>query len=63
MFLWQRMNVVNEAPIYSMNAQSRVLRKFLFPIESWQVMGRQMVEGEGFEPSNAYAGRFTVCCH
>ena len=22
----------------------------------------RMVEGEGFEPSNAYAGRFTVCC-
>ncbi len=26
---------------------------FLFPV----------VEGEGFEPSNSYEGRFTVCCH
>lgn len=22
-----------------------------------------LVEGEGFEPSNSYEGRFTVCCH
>jgi len=24
---------------------------------------RRMVEGAGFEPAYARAGRFTVCCH
>lgn len=24
---------------------------------------KAVVEEEGFEPSNPYGGRFTVCCH
>jgi hypothetical protein len=34
----------------------------LYPVELRARDAKFMVEGAGFEPANAYAGRFTVCC-
>jgi hypothetical protein len=36
--------------------------QMLYPVELRARDAKFMVEGAGFEPANAYAGRFTVCC-